>query len=321
MRKIKDNRFIIVVVILVLLLGFVFLCIFLLKERNANTPKQLSVMIRDYADEYGQSSLKQGFEEGTNIYKAEISIITFKQTISVTEYIEMIQREIKNGADSLIIEPLNDPELLKYLKSVKSEVNILFINTSIAGQIDFPVIKSDQKQMNYRLVETIKQEEIINKGDVAILRTTEGFLDVDENVTYLVDELQRKGRKVKVQTVDAQNETNDNLVITKLEDYSISQVISMDKELLLKVSQLKKHSDAMELIQLYGYGKSNEIIRELQTGCVSGVLVNDDYSIGYLSVKQAVTGQRKSLEIQNKWIQKKDIFTKESQQLLFPIHR
>lgn len=315
-----NNKQVIGNIIIVTLIGLIIAVgYFTFRKKISTSPLQVSVIMRDYSDEYGQSSLKQGIDEGTNNFNVEVSMISMEPSADVEEVIDIIHQEIKNGSDHLIIEPLDDEKLLAYLVKVKDEIGITFINTSIGNQQTFSVISAPQEELTELLIKDIEAQISHAKQNILILTPEKTYQDILISQILLEKDLKAAGHDVTIKKVKEQNLEQEYRIKRELSYQEYQTVILMDKTLLEAASKLNRASTNYTEIKFFGYGKSSSIIRGVETNSIASIAVIDDFSVGYLAIQQAVNQEQKQPVIDYDVINKETIFEKENQKFLFPI--
>ena len=75
---------------------------------------------------------------------------------------------------------------------------------------------------------------------------------------------------------------------------------------------------------LYGRGTTVKILNELDKGIIRGVCVTDEFSLGYLSVRQAVAVAKNQtvqdpIVLPDYYIEKEDLRNPKYEKMLYPI--
>ncbi len=67
-------------------------------------------------------------------------------------------------------------------------------------------------------------------------------------------------------------------------------------------------------VLVYGIGKNNQIIADMEDGYIQAVGVINSYSVGYLSVQQAIQGRGQEKEVMASIINKDEIYTRKTRE-------
>lgn len=308
----------IIVILLLLITGFSYV---IWNYEAEAIPLQISVITRDYLDDYGQSSLKQGIEEATNLFDVDVSMMALSGLGDIDESKKIIEQEIRNGTQVIIMEPLDDQALLSYLLEVQEKVKIIFLKTSIGTQTTFPVIGGPESSLTQMLLTRIGEERTLSDKNILILSTGKRYQDIGNREKELGQGLVHRGAQVTKRIIKEQELDQEYRVKKELMKADYDIVIATDTSLLDTVSRIKSNTSLYPNLAIYGYGKNTSVMEKLELGHISTLGLIDDYSMGYLSVKEAVTGDTKSEDISYTLINKETMFLKENRRFLFPIFR
>ncbi|MGO3732590.1 MAG: substrate-binding domain-containing protein [Vagococcus sp.] len=306
----------VLIVILLIMLGVLFG--HYIKKEPKTHPVQLSVIIRNSGTDYGQSALKQGIDQATNDFDVEVSTIFIEDTISSDDQLTLIQKEVKNGAEGLVIEPKKGEKLEAYLNMIGKDIPIVLVNSRVGEQDQAPVVQSNQRSMGKALGKYVKNRHTDKEKTVGIIIHEQSFEEEISQYEGLVEELQSD--QIQVETLYINDLKNDKDSGKWLENGQIGSVIGMRMSDVIKLSELKKQNMAFSQINVYGFGKTNSIILDLEMNRVQGVVVSNQYAVGYLSIQNMIKGTMKqdNVAIHYSVITGDTLFNKENEQLLFP---
>ena len=96
------------------------------KEREVY---QISVIVEDSNDEY-YVNFKKGMDKAAESLHADVDFITLYAPNDLAQQIELIQREIKEGADALIVAPVDESEFVMRLDEISPSCPIILLGTS-----------------------------------------------------------------------------------------------------------------------------------------------------------------------------------------------
>lgn len=273
--------------------------------------------------------MKQGVDQAASELNIDVSFINLSQDNNIDEQKELIDREIKNGADAIILSPVDYEKMANTVEEAMKKVPIILIESNVDLEKTPPTIWSD----NYELGELLG-EQMIEMGDmgkkVAIIKNNlecksiadryEGFMSVMNKInnTYLFWEIPNESQANYYTEIKKLLETND-----------VDVVVTLSAGMLEYVAEVKKDSNIIDneksSIKVYGTGSTSKIISALEEKNINATATQNEFNIGYLGVKAAVDkleGKKISNStISSTIVNTDNMYSKENQRLLFPLIR
>lgn len=273
--------------------------------------------------------MKQGVDQAASELNIDVSFINLSQDNNIDEQKELIDREIKNGADAIILSPVDYEKMANTVEEAMKKVPIILIESNVDLEKTPPTIWND----NYELGELLG-EQMIEMGDmgkkVAIIKNNlecksiadryEGFMSVMNKInnTYLFWEIPNESQANYYTEIKKLLETND-----------VDVVVTLSAGMLEYVAEVKKDSNIIDneksSIKVYGTGSTSKIISALEEKNINATATQNEFNIGYLGVKAAVDkleGKKISNStISSTIVNTDNMYSKENQRLLFPLIR
>ncbi|WP_326513010.1 substrate-binding domain-containing protein [Clostridium intestinale] len=273
--------------------------------------------------------MKQGVEQAASELNIDVSFINLSQDNNIDEQKELIDREIKNGADAIILSPVDYEKMANTVEEAMKKVPIILIESNVDLEKPPPIIWND----NYELGELLG-EQMIEMGDmgkkVAIIKNNlecksiadryEGFMSVMNKInnTYLFWEIPNESQANYYTEIKNLLENND-----------VDVVVTLSTGMLEYVAEVKKDSNIIDneksSIKVYGTGSTSKIISALEEKNINATATQNEFNIGYLGVKAAVDkleGKKISNStISSTIVNTDNMYSKENQRLLFPLIR
>ncbi|WP_238903869.1 substrate-binding domain-containing protein [Clostridium sp. YIM B02506] len=273
--------------------------------------------------------MKQGVEQAASELNIDVSFINLSQDNNIDEQKELIDREIKNGADAIILSPVDYEKMANTVEEAMKKVPIILIESNVDLEKTPPTIWND----NYELGELLG-EQMIEMGDmgkkVAIIKNNlecksiadryEGFMSVMNKInnTYLFWEIPNESQANYYTEIKKLLENND-----------VDVVVTLSTGMLEYVAEVKKDSNIIDneksSIKVYGTGSTSKIISALEEKNINATATQNEFNIGYLGVKAAVDkleGKKISNStISSTIVNTDNMYSKENQRLLFPLIR
>jgi ribose transport system substrate-binding protein len=273
--------------------------------------------------------MKQGVDQAASELNIDVSFINLSQDNNIDEQKELIDREIKNGADAIILSPVDYEKMANTVEEAMKKVPIILIESNVDLEKTPPIIWND----NYELGELLG-EQMIEMGDmgkkVAIIKNNlecksiedryEGFMSVMNKInnTYLFWEIPNESQANYYTEIKNLLENND-----------VDVVVTLSTGMLEYVAEVKKDSNIIDneksSIKVYGTGSTSKIISALEEKNINATATQNEFNIGYLGVKAAVDkleGKKISNStISSTIVNTDNMYSKENQRLLFPLIR
>ena len=310
--------------------GFVLMILFLMSSTNLiikehqNEVYPLSVIIEDAKDD-NYVNFKKGMDQAAIEMNADVSFISLYETGNLSQQLELMSREIQDGARALIVSPVDDRLLAEEITENRVGGPLVLLNSSLAGESVAAVITPDYYAMGQMLANTVVREQSPQlpvylfasrppAGSSA--RFQEGILAV----------LETNGRQTEF--FQSRESYNFRKKIEELVYPGCRHVvvIALDSESLLDTAAVLADSSvyASYITGLYGRGSSVAILNYLDKGLITGLGVVDEYSAGYLSVRTAIEKIEKNtaaetINLESYYVKKEDVLTPKYEKMLYPI--
>ena len=306
---------------LAVLLGSALLCMVAFFILRSNTEPehimQVTFFCRESAEEYNKTSLKQGLEQAAKDFGVMLTVQFLNNTGSARELSLLLEKEMENKTDAILVEPVDEKSVLEALQKYKKQVPVVLVNGGFSDTFEFPRISCDHAKLGSDLaVEILKKT--IKHQKVLIVGETGRFQDVREASSGIEEGL--KGAcEVEYLTLYGGDEEKEKQLSRRMDHgdiYAIAALGSRDLEMLGK---LKKKEECPDNVLIYGIGKNNQIIADMEDGVIQAIGVCNYYSVGYLSVQEAVQGHVQEKEVTTAIIDKDEIYTPENQRMLFTL--
>lgn len=317
------NTFIVTEIILgTLVIVLFFLMVY---NKNNHNPERIAVIVPD-ADESQWAAFKYGLKMASQEYDVDVVVIS-KDTIDMAkDESEVINQEIKKGADAVIVKPIGEGNIEQKLKQIQKKVPVMLIGDSLSQEgdkSDIPLIEPQQYNMGADLVKKLLQNNNGNLKGKKIGLVTE-FSDSKADLNRkkgVCDTLKDTGAEI-LWSVSKNTKTNKKINLQSQRKVDI--ILALDDKSLIEAGQAAKDNDVYGAI-LYGIGNSTEAIYYLDSRWVQCLVVPDEFTAGYNCVTEIVNKLRssfytmKSPEIPYTILTKDTLFLEKNQDLLFTI--
>ncbi|MCP1102009.1 ribose transport system substrate-binding protein [Aequitasia blattaphilus] len=318
------SKKVIIPTLLILVLALVgFFVVY--KDAEANRKRkvyQISYICRESNLEESQNSVKMGMEQASKDLGIEIRTISYGKSITEAEQLDLIEREIKDGVDAIIIEPLLEENLLEEINQLADTIPIVELNGKELSQINekIPCVYTNYQEIGNELINIMAKNYKLKK--VYVVKENFAYEDIKEIYEGTSMTIEDKGVEVEVIPYTEDRISYIHSTIESVKEEKGEVILALGIEALEKVGKFVKEQDDQRVIKVFGYGKSNQIISYIEEGVIDYVAVTDEYGIGYLGVLQSVnllndkptTNEKVDYTI----INTNNIYTTKNQRLLFP---
>lgn len=288
--------------------------------------KNISVITRGKLSESWEN-FKQGAEQAGTDLNANIRMISLgnEESSKLEEQIELLEREVNSDADAIVIAPVDHEKMAESLAKMKRNIPVILVESSVDSRQQYEIIACDNKKMGSALAEEVMRHGNLRKkilligGDIScssVLDREEAFRNTMK-ISY--------NKILEWDEADYSSET----ILSYLKSNNVDVIVAFDTEILENAAKaLKEYEDQYppQLTELYGVGSSSKVIRYLENDNIVSIVVQDDYSMGYLGVRDAINAingkeEKEKTEIAFKIVDHEHMYSEENQRLLFPFVR
>lgn len=288
--------------------------------------KNISVITRGKLSESWEN-FKQGAEQAGTDLNANIRMISLgnEESSKLEEQIELLEREVNSDADAIVIAPVDHEKMAESLVKMKRNIPVILVESSVDSRQQYEIIACDNKKMGSALAEEVMRHGNLRKkilligGDIScssVLDREEAFRNTMK-ISY--------NEILEWDKADYSSET----ILSYLKSNNVDVIVAFDTEILENAAKaLKEYEDQYppQLTELYGVGSSSKVIRYLENDNIVSIVVQDDYSMGYLGVRDAINAingkeEKEKTEIAFKIVDHEHMYSEENQRLLFPFVR
>lgn len=248
----------------------------------------ISVIIDDTADSTWQN-YKKGMEQAAMDYNVDVSFITLYSEQNTSEQLDFIKRESQADAEAIVLAAVDSVEISSGLKTFNTLPPLVVIGTEIESEKVNVSILSNGRELGEKLgnliVEDLKKEDTkvpiyIVPGNIMQTSTNErlqGLVQMFESneCEFYIKDI--KSEEVKAAFIEASSKTPKCVFI------------GLDTNLLSEMAEYKPNTKDEKYPRVYGIGYTNYILSSLEKEHVSGIVVENDYLKGYLSIESAVS--------------------------------
>lgn len=312
------------------LLGGVLVLLFLLSstdwiiKEKKTVVYPVSVILGDTSDDY-YGNFKKGVDKAAGEYNVDVSYITLYEKGDASQQMELVKREIDDGAAAVVLIPAKPEECAKTMDTMVLNSPVIILGNRFPCEGAAGGIAPDYGEQGRILGRAIASE---NSSRLPVLIFSQGLSWGYGKEIYfgLVSVLSQEGfetRLIESETGEAFRQAIE------------ARVYPGSGEAILAAVDVESLNDAADIIAgspvygnyitgVYGIGSTTKLLNQLDEGIIQGMVVNDQFDAGYLSIEKAVEAIRGGLEkeqtiLESYYIEKSSLRESSLEKILYPI--
>lgn len=304
------------VILMIMVIG---LALMMILGQNKKALDKVSVILENAGDSQW-SALKYGLKMAAEEEGIELAVVDVEEGLDAEAQKKVLEREIEDGADALIVQPVLDKNDQEVLKKIEKRVPVMLVGYEAEKgetRYDLPVIKED----NYEMVQALAEEMLkdfegnIEEKKIGLLLASTDSNMLSSRECGFKDALEDKNANILELSLDALLNREENT------ESKVDIVIALDDSNLTAIGEYLASSQPHGEL-LYGIGQSTEAIYYLDKGIAECVVVPDEFNVGYQSLSEVARKldhyfeNMKKQTVSYSVIRKETLFSKENQELL-----
>ena len=304
------------VILMIMVIG---LALMMISGQNKKALDKVSVILENAGDSQW-SALKYGLKMAAEEEGIELAVVDVEEGLDAEAQKKVFEREIEDGADALIVQPVLDKNDQEVLKKIEKRVPVMLVGYEAEKgetRYDLPVIKEDNYEMGQALAEEMLKdfEGNIEEKKIGLLLASTDSNMLSSRECGFKDALEDKNANILELSLDSFLNREDNT------ESKVDIVIALDDSNLTAIGEYLASSQPHGEL-LYGIGQSTEAIYYLDKGIAECVVVPDEFNVGYQSLSEVARKldhyfeNMKKQTVSYSVIRKETLFSKENQELL-----
>ena len=304
------------VILMIMVIG---LALMMISGQNKKALDKVSVILENAGDSQW-SALKYGLKMAAEEEGIELAVVDVEEGLDAEAQKKVFEREIEDGADALIVQPVLDKNDQEGLKKIEKRVPVMLVGYEAEKgetRYDLPVIKEDNYEMGQALAEEMLKdfEGNIEEKKIGLLLASTDSNMLSSRECGFKDALEDKNANILELSLDSLLDREENT------ESKVDIVIALDDSNLTAIGEYLASSQPHGEL-LYGIGQSTEAIYYLDKGIAECVVVPDEFNVGYQSLSEVARKldhyfeNMKKQTVSYSVIRKETLFSKENQELL-----
>jgi ribose transport system substrate-binding protein len=267
------------------------------------------------------STLKQGLDQGAVDFNVEVNLVTAKEDESAEEQVELIERELANGAGGIILAAADSLQLSDKVREYAKTVPIVLVETGIRNLEGMTYIAADDYSMGLNLGRSVFLGSDKNKSIAVFVNNLERD-SVLKRYDGFQDSLQYSEKEIFEWEMTEQDTETAQFLETQLTKHPVDIVVALDDQSMEAAIDAVLAMDSP--VSLYGIGSTNKIVHYLDYGLIDSIVFENEFNMGYLSVQELVHDIRNETvrvdhDIEFRTVNKETMYLPRNQRLVFPI--
>lgn len=295
----------------------------IIKERK-NEIYPVSIVLGDTSDDY-YGNFRKGIEQAAADYNADTSFITLFEEGDAAQQMELVWREIGDGAGAVILQPVDSVECARLLGERTVAVPLIIAGGMLPGELAYTGVSVDYYEQG-----RLMGEEIVKGGypEVPVYVFAEQMRNGSTRERYdgLMSVLLQQERTVLVyegKRTDTFRKAIEEMVYP---GNGMAVIAALDPLSTSEAADIIGGSPVYGkyVAGLYGTGTTPSLLNQLDKGVIRGLVVSNEFDIGYLCVENAVKSmERKAVEeqtiLESFYIEREDLKDRSIEKMLYPI--
>ncbi|SFN40155.1 ribose transport system substrate-binding protein [Pseudobutyrivibrio sp. UC1225] len=240
---------------------------------------------------------------------------------SPTEYgvdgeIDLIERQLTEGTDYIVTVSSDYEAMKEYVKKANISGKVLFVKNGSYGDLKNSIMVDD-RELAGNFVDYILEN---SKASKLLLVSTREDVNTDTLREEIESALSDSNIKLEYRLLSATSGTINQSMYNLGQSGFFDGFITLDFETLEAAA--KAQSKLKNKVEVYSIDNSKEAVYYLDSNLINALAFKDDYSMGFLAVKEALTGNlRNKIEADEKLYyisDKETIHSDKLEKVLFP---
>jgi ribose transport system substrate-binding protein len=266
---------------------------------SAQTKPTIPVIVKDTTSPYWQSVLagarKAGQEFGVNIVE-----LGTKSESDVTGQIGILEKAVASNPAAIVIAPAEFAALGKPIDEAAKKAKIIGIDSAADTKAMTSLLATDNVNAGHIAAEAlavaITKTYADTEGDVVVISSMPGVPSFDQRAKGFKEVV---GEKYKALDITAEKSADGKpaTVLGIMKDLiattgDLRGVFVSDPIAAQAVSQAVMEKKGNDKINIVGVGSDEKLVKLLQDGVITGLVVGDPFRMGYDGVKTALAASK-----------------------------
>ena len=286
----------------------------------------ISVIVEETSDE-DYEKLRKGMDRAAEEFHVDLNFITLYQSHDQEQQLQLISREMSDGARAVILSPAKPEEAGIGLEEMVLNSPLVILGYILPASQVMAGVSIDYQEAGRLLGKAARE----NPKELPVYLLTEG-LDYGyarEIYDGIRQELAADAKTYNtiLCTINSPEDCRSLIENTVYPQKQESVLIALDKNSLEMAAKVMEDSTVYQenIRALYGIGDTTRLLNFLDKGIIRGLVAHNRFDEGYLSIEKAVaviTGgysEREELIMESYYITREELRNPIYEKMLYPI--
>ena len=273
------------------------------------------------------TTMREGLEQAASDNNMELNIVSTGNMQDASEQKAVIQRELDNGAQGIILEPISSSELSDEIADISVNTALILLDTDVQPEDVYATAKSDNQAIGQAIGQAMVDDlgRDLTEKKIGVLCGNQAQSSMQQRLDGLNSIL----GKNQIQTEWTLNTMSDNLneeLLKKQVESPVDILVTLgNNETEKAVDYIQTINSSMQVCLIYGEGCSEKSVYYLDKGVIQSLVVPNEFNMGYQSMAaiakqlQYKLSSAESTQIDFLVINKNNLYDADNQKILFPI--
>ena len=291
----------------------------LLKEEEKKPMYRVSVVVEDSLSERW-TAFRLGIDQAAREYGMDVTFAATGSFEETEDQKNLIGQEVQSGTQALILSVFDSEEAGSLLEGISSGIPVILAETD-AIRPEGPetaAVALPGREMGRALGDMLLKAGVDEPSVAVLARSRERYLEM-EMLEGLTETVRAAGGSLLVLK---EGEADPDVLLSRARTQDLIAVL--DDSLLVTAAALMEEK-GLKKGKLYGVGCSPSAVTALDKGIISGMVIPNDFTMGYQSMAQLAGYMAKDLpalsDIQVGYtpVKTEDVHDPDVEKLLFPL--
>ncbi|MCD7745194.1 MAG: substrate-binding domain-containing protein [Lachnospiraceae bacterium] len=286
----------------------------------------VSVIVEDSSNDRW-NAFKEGLEQGASEHRIYLNIVSVTELSDVEEENAILQREVENGAQGVIIEMYDSEDTEGTLLELLGDTAAVLVGNGMESPQDaaFTVVSTDACEVGAAIANAASADYSGTdaSGTIGILAGNQKKRSMQQRLQGFTDAIAESGLRV-IWSLSEEEAADEGVFAEQMEQEEPDILIALENDALeCAIDYLIENPDIH--CGLYGEGRSEKTVYYLDKGLVSGMVVADEYSMGYQSVVQIAAQLEdhddtvQTVTVEFLTVTPDQMYSEDTERILFPV--
>lgn len=318
--KLKRKKIILIALFILCILFSIVIINYLKFDESDNVVYKIAYISKSEKED-NLRFITEGIKQAAKDLNAEVTVYTLSKGDNVENQIKLLNEAVENKVDCILISPVDYEKLSNIIEKVNYKIPVILMDSKIKSNEKFDYISCN----NYELGRSLA-EEVIQRGNtrkkIAIVEEDNNCSSLKEMDAGFCYELRSTKNTLSNLTLEGSKDSYYNQLVKFVKEENIDVMVTFDINILEVIAKVKKDLKVDNNFEVYGALKNNKILSYIEEDIINGIVVYNEFNVGYLGVETAIKKLKKEKvyekEIDYSIVNKRNMYSDKNQKLLFP---